>query len=144
MSLKKPQTKSGVYISPLLHFRKPEFFHTFSVIPQHKKYRKCMEDVKFSKKDKELLCTPHLVYKLKFNYDQTIKTQTSRIRIVDLIAASVDTESEKLLYLKLQVFLWSLLSSIPSPAYLQSWELYCWQCASINTKRKETNPLRGM
>ena len=46
----KPQTKSGVHSSPLLHFRKPEFFHTFSVIPQHKKYRKCMEDVKFSKK----------------------------------------------------------------------------------------------
>ena len=80
----------------------------------------------------------------KRNYNQTIETQTSRIRIVDLIAANVDTESEKLLYLKLQVFLWSLFSSIPSPVYLQSWELYCWQCASINTERKETNPLRGM
>ena len=80
----------------------------------------------------------------KRNYNQTIETQTSRIRIVDLIAANVDTESEKLLYLKLQVFLWSLFSSISSPVYLQSWELYCWQCASINTERKETKPLRGV
>ena len=46
----KPQTKSGVHSSPLLHFRKPEFFHTFSVIPQHKKYRKYMEELRFSKK----------------------------------------------------------------------------------------------
>ena len=61
----------------------------------------------------------------KQNYNQTIETQTSRIRIVDLIAANVDTESEKLLYLKLQVFLWSLFSSISSPVYLQSWALYC-------------------
>ena len=53
-------------------------------------------------------------------------------------------KAEKMLYLKLQVFLWSLFSSISSPVYLQSWELYCWQCASINTERKETNPLRGM
>ena len=51
----------------------------------------------------------------KRNYNQTIETQTSRIRIVDLITANVDTESEKLLYLKLQVFLWSLFSSISSP-----------------------------
>ena len=80
----------------------------------------------------------------KQNYNQTTETQTSRIKIVDLIAANVDTESEKLLYLKLQVFLWSLFSSIPSPVYLQSWELYCWQCASINTERKETKPLRGV
>ena len=80
----------------------------------------------------------------KRNYNQTIETQTSRIRIVDLIAANVDTESEKLLYLKLQVFLWSLFSSISSPVYLQSWALYCWQCASINTERKETNLLRGI
>ena len=35
----------------------------------------------------------------KRNCNQTIETQTSRIRIVDLIAANVDTESEKLLYL---------------------------------------------
>ena len=80
----------------------------------------------------------------KQNYNQTTETQTSRIKIVDLIGANVDTESEKLLYLKLQVFLWSLFSSIPSPVYLQSWELYCWQCASINTERKETKPLRGV
>ena len=80
----------------------------------------------------------------KQNYNQTIETQTSRIRIVDLIAANVDTESEKLLCLKLQVFLWSLFSSISSPVYLQSWALYCWQCASINTERKETNLLRGI
>ena len=80
----------------------------------------------------------------KRNYNQKIETQISRIRIVDHIAANVDTESEMLLYLKLQVFLWSLFSSIPSPVYLQSWELYYWQCASINTERKETNPLRGM
>ena len=80
----------------------------------------------------------------KLNFNQTIETQTSRIRIVDLIAANVDTESEKLLYLKLQVFLWCIFSSISSPVYLQSWELYCWQCASINTERKETNPLKGM
>ena len=80
----------------------------------------------------------------KQNYNQTTETQTSRIKIVDLIAANVDTESEKLLYLKLQVFLWCLFSSIPSPVYLQSWELYCWQCASINTERKETKPLRGV
>ena len=80
----------------------------------------------------------------KLNFNQTIETQTSRIRIVDLIAANVDIESEKLLYLKLQVFLWFIFSSISSPVYLQLWELYCWQCASINTERKETNPLRGM
>ena len=80
----------------------------------------------------------------KQNYNQTTETQSSRIKIVDLIAANVDTESERLLYLKLQVFLWSLFSSIPSPVYLQSWELYCWQCASINTERKETKPLRGV
>ena len=80
----------------------------------------------------------------KRNYNQTIETQTSRIRIVDLIADNVDTESEKLLYLKLQVFLWNLFSSISSPGYLQSGELYLWQCASIDTERKETNPLRGM
>ena len=80
----------------------------------------------------------------KRNYNQKIETQISRSRKVDHIAANVDTESEMLLYLKLQVFLWSLFSSIPSPLYLQSWELYYWQCASINTERKETNPLRGM
>ena len=80
----------------------------------------------------------------KLNFNQTIETQTSRIRMVDLIAANVDTESEKLLYLKLQVFLWLIFSSISSPVYLQLWELYCWQCASIITERKETNPLRGM
>ena len=51
----------------------------------------------------------------KQNYNQTIETQTSRIRIVDLIAANVYAESEKLSYLKLQVFLWSLYSSISSP-----------------------------
>ena len=50
MSLKKLHTKSGMHSGPLLHFRKPEFFHAFSVIRQHKKYRKCAEDVKFSKK----------------------------------------------------------------------------------------------
>ena len=63
---------------------------------------------------------------------------------ISYIAANVDTESGKLLYLKLQVFLWSLFSSISSSVYLQSWELYCQQCASINTERKETSPLRGM
>ena len=50
MSLKKLHTKSGVRRSPLLLFRKPEFFHTFSVIGQQKNYRKCFEDVEFSKK----------------------------------------------------------------------------------------------
>ena len=35
---------------PLLLFGKLEFCHTFSLIQQHKNYRKCMEDVKFSKK----------------------------------------------------------------------------------------------
>ena len=80
----------------------------------------------------------------KRNYNQTTETQTSRTGIVDLIAANVDTESEKLLLLKLQVFLWILFSFIPSLVYLQSWELYCWHCASINTERKETTPLRGM
>ena len=80
----------------------------------------------------------------KLNFNQTIETQTSRIRIVYLIAGKVDSESEKLLYLKLQVFLWCIFSSISSPVYLQSWELCCWQCASINTERKETNPLGGM
>ena len=64
MSLKEPHTKPGVHSSPLLHFRKAEFLHAFSVIRQHKKYRKCMEDVVNS--GKGLLCTPHLVYKLKF------------------------------------------------------------------------------
>ena len=49
MSLKKLHTKCGVHSSPLLLFRKPEFFHTFAAIRQHKNYRKCMEDVKFSK-----------------------------------------------------------------------------------------------
>ena len=44
-------TKSGVPNSPLLLFRKSEFFHTFSVIRQHKNYTECMEEVgKFSKK----------------------------------------------------------------------------------------------
>ena len=47
---------------PLLLFGKLEFCHTFSLIQQHKNYRKCMEDVKFSKSAKGLLCTPRLVY----------------------------------------------------------------------------------
>ena len=38
MNLKKLHTKSGVQSSPLLLFRKPEFFHTFSVIQQHKNF----------------------------------------------------------------------------------------------------------
>ena len=49
MSLKKLPAKSGVFSSPSL----PEFFHTFSVIRQHKNYRKCMEDDKFSKATKD-------------------------------------------------------------------------------------------
>ena len=38
MNLKKLHTKSGVHSSPSLLLRKPEFFHTFSVILQHKNY----------------------------------------------------------------------------------------------------------
>ena len=34
----KLHTKSGVHSSPSSLFRKPEFFHTFSVIQQHKNY----------------------------------------------------------------------------------------------------------
>ena len=37
----------------------------------------------------------------KLNFNQTIETQTSRIRIVDLIAANVDTESEILFIFKI-------------------------------------------
>lgn len=60
------------------------------------------------------------------------------------ITANEDTESGKLLYLKLQVFLWNLFSFIPSLVYLQSRELYCWWCASILTEREETARLRGV
>ena len=66
MSLKKLHTKSGMHSSPLLHFRKPEFFHAFSVIRQHKKYKNVRKTSNFLKSDKGLLCTPHLVYKVKF------------------------------------------------------------------------------
>ena len=67
MSLKKLHTKSGVLSSPLLHFRKPEFFHTLSEIRQHKRYRKCVEDVKFSKKRQRTSAhSTSLMYKLKF------------------------------------------------------------------------------
>ena len=82
-------------------------------------FQKYIVDLKNSKKLKDEILWG------KRNYNQAIETQKSRIRIVDVIAANVDTESEKLLYLKLQVFLWSLFSSISSPVYLQSWELYC-------------------
>ena len=39
----------------------------------------------------------------KRNYNQTIETPKSRIRIVDLIAANVHTESEKLLIFQITV-----------------------------------------
>jgi len=50
MNLKKLNTKYGVHSSPLLLFRKFDVFHTLCVIFVLSDYRKCMEDVKFSKK----------------------------------------------------------------------------------------------
>ena len=50
----------------------------------------------------------------KRNYNQKIETQISRIRIVDHIAANVDTESEMLLYLNYRYF-----SGVYSHLYLR-------------------------
>ena len=48
-SSKKQYTKSGVQRSPWSVFRKPQFFHTFSVILILSNYRKFMGKTKFSK-----------------------------------------------------------------------------------------------
>ena len=67
-----------MHSSPLLLFRKPEFFHTFSVIWQHKNFLCCRitfyviitENVwktsNFLKSDKGLLCTQHLIVYIFF------------------------------------------------------------------------------
>ena len=60
---KKQYTNSGVQRSPWSVFRKPQFFHTFSVILMLSNYRKCMgKPIGFLKTDHGLLCTPDLVY----------------------------------------------------------------------------------
>ena len=48
-SSKEQYTKSGVQRSPWSVFRKPQFFHTFSVILILSNYRKCMGKSRFSK-----------------------------------------------------------------------------------------------
>ena len=48
-SSKKKYTKSGVQRHPWLVFRKPQFFHTFSVIFILSNYRKCTGKSRFSK-----------------------------------------------------------------------------------------------
>ena len=60
MSLKKLLTKPGVHGSPLLRFRKPEFFHIF--FDNIKITENVRKTPNFVKSDKGLLCTPHLVY----------------------------------------------------------------------------------
>ena len=50
MNLKKLYTKYGVHSRPLALFRKFDVFYTFSVIFVLSDYRKCMEELKFSKK----------------------------------------------------------------------------------------------
>ena len=70
MNLKKLHTNSVVHSSPLLLFRKPEFFHTFSVIRQHKLH-KVWKKSNYLKSYKGLLCSPHLVYSFfKLEYIQ--------------------------------------------------------------------------
>ena len=60
MNIKKLHTKSEVHSSSLLLFRKPEFFHRFSVIQQHKNYTYCIAEVKFSKKATKDCCALHI------------------------------------------------------------------------------------
>ena len=50
MKLKKLCTKYGVQSSPLLLFGKFDVFHTLSLIVVLSVYRKCMEELRFSKK----------------------------------------------------------------------------------------------
>ena len=51
INLKKLHTKCGVNNSPLLLFRKfADFFHTLCVIFVLSDYRKCMDELRFSKK----------------------------------------------------------------------------------------------
>ena len=72
MNIKKLHTKSGVHYSPLMLFRKPEFFHRFSA--QHKNYT--------HNGDNGLLCSPHLVHKsLQRESDEYI--QLGRISKLD-------------------------------------------------------------
>ena len=55
--------KSGVHSSPLLLFRKPEFFHAFSIISDNtKSTENVWKTLNFLKSDNGLLCAPHLVY----------------------------------------------------------------------------------
>ena len=55
--------KTGVHSSPLLLFRKPEFFHAFSIISDNtKSTENVWKTSTFLKSDKGLLCAPHLVY----------------------------------------------------------------------------------
>ena len=61
MSLKKLLTKPGVHSSPLLRFRKSEFFHTFA--DNIKATENVWKTSNFVKSDKGLLCTLRLVYR---------------------------------------------------------------------------------
>ena len=60
MSLKKLLAKPGVHGSPLLRFRRPQFFHTFS--DNIKITEIVWKTSNFVKSVKGLLCPPHLVY----------------------------------------------------------------------------------
>ena len=61
MNLKKLYTKCGEHSSPLSLFRKFDFFHTLCVMFVLSDYRKCMEELMFTKSNKGLLCTPDVV-----------------------------------------------------------------------------------
>ena len=60
MSLKELLTKPTVHGSPLLLFRKAEFFHTFA--DSIKITENVWKTSNFVKSVKGLLCPPHLVY----------------------------------------------------------------------------------
>ena len=63
MNLKKlpVYVKCGVHSSPLSLFRKFDVFHTLSLIFVLSDYRKCMEELRFSKKQQRTaICTPDL------------------------------------------------------------------------------------
>ena len=61
MNFKKLYVKCGVHSSPLSLFRKFDVFHTLSLIFVLSDYRKCMEELRFSKKQQRTaICTPDL------------------------------------------------------------------------------------
>ena len=61
MNLKELYVKCGVHSSPLSLFRKFDVFHTLSLIFVLSDYRKCMEELRFSKKQQRTaICTPDL------------------------------------------------------------------------------------